>query len=126
MEVFEFNTGDNKKGLNVEISWGVIYFRAGSYSSSYTKDNSIQLGYDENDPYTKYYSFWPFYNNRWHHIFIIQKVLDENDIIYNKNGKVGDVVGEFFFGWMSPKNFTGGLSDDFGNLTVFSFTDDET
>ena len=114
-----------KKGLSVTIAWGVIYFKAGSYGSGYTKDDSIKLGYDENDPYTKYLSFRPFYNNRWHHICIVQKILEEDDLLYIKDKKVGDVMGEFFFDGMSRKNFSGGILDDFGNITVFSFSEDE-
>ena len=125
-DFFGFNTYDDKKGLSVKISWGVIYFKAGGYSSSYTAQDSINLGYDENDPYTKYLSFRPFYNNRWHHICIVQKILNEDDLLYIKNKKVGDVMGEYFLDGMSRKNFTGGFLDDYGNLTVFSFADDET
>ena len=125
-DFFGFNTYDDKKGLSVKISWGVIYFKAGGYSSSYTAQDSINLGYDENDPYTKYLSFRPFYNNRWHHICIVQKILNEDDLLYIKNKKVGDVMGEYFLDGMSRKNFSGGFLDDYGNLTVFSFADDET
>ena len=122
---FGFNTKDNKKGLSVSISWGAIYFKAGGYSNSYTYQDSVDLGYDEKDEYTKYLSFRPFYNNRWHHICIVQKILDEDDLLYIKDKKVGDVMGEFFFDGMSRKNFSGGLLDDYGNLTVFSFSEDE-
>jgi len=34
-------------------------------------------------------------------------------------------MGEFFFDGMSRKNISGGILDDFGNLTVFSFSEDE-
>ena len=125
-ELFGFNTEDMKKGLSVTISWGVLYFKAGSYASGYTKNDSFDLGYDENKPETKYLSFRPFYNNRWHHICIVQKLLDENDLLYIKGKKVGDVMGEFFLDGMSRKNFSGGFLENYGNLTVFSFTDDET
>ena len=123
---FGFNTKDNKKGLSVSISWGVIYFKAGGYSNSYTYQDSVDLGYDEKDEYTKYLIYRPFYNNRWHHICIVQKILDEDDLLYIKDKKVGDVMGEFFFDGMSRKNFSGGLLDDYGNLTVFSFSEDDT
>ena len=35
-------------------------------------------------------------------------------------------MGELFFDGMSRKIFTGGLLDDYGNLTVFDFSEDET
>ena len=124
-DFFGFNTKD-KKGLSVSISWGVIYFRAGGYSNSYTYQDSVDLGYDEKDEYTKYLSFRPFYNNRWHHICIVQKILDEDDLLYIKDKKVGDVMGEFFFDGMSRKNFSVDLLNDYGNLTVFKFAEDDT
>ena len=96
VDLFGFNTEDMKKGLSVKISWGVIYFKAGSYADSYTQKDSYNLGYDQNDPNTKYLSYRPFYDNRWHHICIVQKILDKNDLLYIKNKKVGDVMGEFF------------------------------
>ena len=124
-DLFGFNT-NNQKGLSVSISWGVIYFRAGGYSQSYKYQDSIDLGYDENDEYTKYLQYRPFYDNRWHHICIVQKILNEDDLKYIKDHKVGDVMGEFFFDGMSRKNFSGGLLNDYGNLTVFRFSEDET
>ena len=35
-------------------------------------------------------------------------------------------MGEFFFDGMSRKNFSGELLDDYGNLTVFRFSEDES
>ena len=125
-ELFGFNTEDNKKGLSVSISWGGLGFKAGAFANGYKHDDCVALGYDENDEYTKYLYYRPFYDHRWHHICIVQKILDENDLLYIKGQKVGDVMGEFFFDGMSRKNFSGGLLNDYGNLTVFSFTEDDT
>ena len=123
--LFGFNTENNKKGISVTISWGVVYFKAGNYNGGYTYEDSVKLGYKDNDPYTKYLSFRPFYDDRWHHIAIIQKILDEEDLKYIEGKKVGDVMGEYFLDGMSRKNFTGGLMDDYGNLTVFDFAEEE-
>ena len=122
---FGFHT-KNKKGLSVSISWGVIYIQAGGYGQQYSYQDGVDLGYDENDEYTKYLYYRPFYDDRWHHICIVQKILTEEDLIYIKDQKVGDVMGEFFFDGMSRKNFTGELLDDYGNLTVFDFSEDDT
>ena len=54
------------------------------------------------------------------------KILNEDDLLYIKNKKVGDVMGEYFLDGMSRKNFSGGFLDDYGNLKVFSFAGDET
>ena len=124
-DFFGFNT-KNKKGISVSIYWGVIYFKAGGYSQSYSYQDGVNLGYDENDAYTKYLYYRPFYDDRWHHICIVQKILDEDDLLYIKDKKVGDVMGEFFLDGMSRKNFSGELLNDYGNLTVFSFSEDDT
>ena len=124
--IFGFNTKDNKKGLSVSISRGAVSFKAGSYASTYVYQDSVNLGYDENDEYTKYLSYRPFYDNRWHHICIVQKILNEDDLLYIKDKKVGDVMGEYFLDGMSRKNFSGAFLDDYGNLTVFSFAEDDT
>ena len=124
--LFGFYTSDYKKGLSVTISWGMLYFQAGTYSKGYTYQDGVDLGYDENDENTKYLYYRPFYNDRWHHVCIVQKILTEDDLIYIKDKKVRDVMGEYFFDGMSRKNFSGGFMDDYGNLTVFEFFYDET
>ena len=65
-DFFGFNTR-NKKGISVSISWGALYFKAGGYSNSYTNQDSIDLGYDENDEYTKYL--------RYRHFIIINGII---------------------------------------------------
>ena len=122
-DFFGFHTP--KKGLSSSIYWGAIYFQAGEYSHLYDYQDGVDLGYDENDAYTKYLYYRPFYDDRWHHICIVQKVLTEEDLQYIKDKKVGDVMGEFFLDGMSRKNFSGGLLDDYGNLTVFDFSENE-
>ena len=122
---FGFTTKNNK-GFSISISWGAVYFKAGSYGQSYQTQDSIALGYKEGDEYTKYLYYRPFYDDRWHHICIVQKILNENDLPYIKDKKVGDVMGEFFFDGMSRKNFSGELLNDYGNLTVFNFAEDDS
>ena len=122
---FGFST-KNEKGLNVGIYYGAIRFYAGGYGNTYDYQDGVKLGYNEDDPYTKYLYYRPFYDDRWHHICLVQKILDENDLLYIKDKKVGDVMGEFFLDGVSRKNFSGGLLNDYGNLTVFDFSKDET
>ena len=122
-DFFGFHTP--KKGLSSSIYWGAIYFQAGEYSHLYNYQDGVDLGYAENDAYTKYLYYRPFYDDRWHHICIVQKILTEEDLQYIKDKKVGDVMGEFFLDGMSRKNFSGGLLDDYGNLTVFDFSENE-
>ena len=122
---FGFTT-KNSKGLSVGIYYGEIKFTAGDYTKGYDYGDGVKLGYNENDPYTKYLYYRPFYDDRWHHICIVQKILTEDDLKYIKDKKVGDVMGEYFIDGMSRKNFTGGLLNDYGNLTVFEFSKDDT
>ena len=122
---FGFNT-KNSKGFSVGIYYGEIKFKAGHYSQGYDYEDGVKLGYNKDDPYTKYLYYRPFYDDRWHHICIVQKILDEDDLKYIKDKKVGDVMGEYFLDGMSRKNFSGGLLNDYGNLTVFDFSKNET
>ena len=123
-QFFGFST-KNEKGLNVGIYYGAIRFRAGGYGNTYDYQDGVKIAYKENDPYTKYLYYRPFYDDRWHHVCLVQKILDENDLLYIKDKKIGDVMGEFFLDGISRKNFSGGLLNDYGNLTVFDFANDE-
>ena len=122
---FGFTT-KNGKGLSVGIYYGAIRLFAGGYGNTNDYQDGVKLGYNEDDPYTKYLYYRPFYDDRWHHICLVQKILDENDLLYIKDKKVGDVMGEFFLDGISRKNFSGALLNDYGNLTVFDFSTDES
>ena len=85
-DLFGFHTPN--KGLSVSVYWGEIYFQAGEYSQRYSYQDGVDLGYDPNDEYTKYLYYRPFYDDRWHHICLVQKILTEEDLKYIKDKNV--------------------------------------
>ena len=110
-------------GFYISISYGVIFFKQGKYNVRYDYSDSVKLGYNESIPETRYLTYRPITDERWHQIIIsIRKVSkDDEKYLTELNLKEGHYKSELFIDGESRKNSTADLREDYGEFRAFEF-----
>ena len=126
--IFGWGKSDwQKPGFYIALRYGVIHYKEGKTVYKYDYHDSLRMGYDEKIPETRYLTYRPLTDERWHQIIIsIQKVTKEDEqYLEELSLKEGDYKCELFIDGESRKNTTASPNDNYGELTAFDFGNDE-
>ena len=121
--IFGWGTsGWKQPGFYISLSYGVIQFKQGKYNGRYDYSDSVKLGYNESIPETRYLTYRPLTDKRWHQIIISMRKVKKEDEEYlsELSLKEGDFKCELFIDGTSRKNTTADIRDDYGELSAFN------
>ena len=110
-------------GFFIALTYGVVYYKQGRYNVRYDYADSVKLGYNASIPETRYLTYRPLTDKRWHQITIsMRKVtLEDEPYLTELNLREGNYKTELFIDGESRKNATADLVSDYGELSAFSF-----
>ena len=113
-------------GFYISVVYGAIHFKDGKYVSKYSNEDSIKLGYNQTKPETKYLTYRPLTDKRWHQLIVSTRKVTKEDVAYldELSLKEGDYKCELFIDGTSRKNTSAYIRDDYGNFSAFDFNDD--
>ena len=114
-------------GFFIALSYGIVYYKQGINNVRYDYEDSVKVGYNESIPETRYLTFRPFRDERWHQIIIsMRKVTKEEEkYLTELSLKEGDYKCELFMDGESRKTSTASPRDDYGELSAFVFGNDD-
>ena len=122
--IFGWGTSDYAKpGFFIGLTYGVIIFKQGKFIYRYDYGDSVKLGYNESIPETRYLTYRPLRDERWHQIIISMRKIkkEEEEYLTELNLKEGDYKCELFIDGESRKNTTADIRGDYGELNAFDF-----
>ena len=110
-------------GFFIALTYGVIYYKQGKYNVRYDYADSVKLGYNQSIPETRYLTYRPLTDKRWHQIIISMRKVTKDDEKYltELDLKEGNYKTELFIDGESRKNATADIMDDYGELNGFDF-----
>jgi len=109
-----------KPGFFIALSYGIVFFKQGINNVRYDYEDSVKVGYNESIPETRYLTFRPFRDERWHQIIISMRKItkEEEKYLTELSLKEGDYKCELFMDGESRKNSTASPRDYYGEYQL--------